>query len=320
MSGTITTTQNYITLSPYNGTVLPSNVSVTPTLNGVQYPTKVSTITRSDIVETITGISGNSIVCSGNFFYSLTGNLQTGQNVSWSLSNNSLASLSNASNTGVTINVTGIGAVTLTATISNGCGQSYTVTKDLFSGAAAITTELEPFGSNYVAIYLIGSNGTDINAQGITNVTWEVLSTSGSCTPSFSASGFEGLGMGNCSNWVVNLKITVTNACGDTILYRTVTPPPPCDDNFRLANNPMKSGGKVNKIIIDPCDDSRIMMGSSTQNKTYTISISNIYGNEVYNESQKNTTFYFSNLEKGLYIVQLKSPNGKMSNKKLLVE
>ncbi len=69
------------------------------------------------------------------------------------LSNNTVASLTNASNTGVTLNLIGSGSVTLTATISNGCGQSYIITKNLFGGAPpAISVATGLFESQYCDI------------------------------------------------------------------------------------------------------------------------------------------------------------------------
>ena len=126
----VSSTATSRTLIPNSGTNLPSSVSVTPSINGVAQQTKTATVSRSNIAKTITDISGASTLCSGSTSYTFgTDNVLPGQTVTWSLSNSTVATLSNASNTGVTLNVIGSGAVTLTATISNGCGQSYTRTK-----------------------------------------------------------------------------------------------------------------------------------------------------------------------------------------------
>ena len=220
VSGTITTTQNFITLSPNLGIVLPSNVSMTPTLDGVQYPTKTSTITRSDIVETITSVSGSSIVCSGGFNYTLDGNLISGQSVSYSLSNNSIATLSNASNTGVTINVTGNGALNLTATISNGCGQSYTRTKSLFAGAPpAFAVARGTAESEYCDIKYHYVPFTMADKNPLLNYNVTVFGMPPSTVSSFNANGFVLKFSKTFSGWV-DFIVTASNSCGSKGVFR----------------------------------------------------------------------------------------------------
>ena len=125
---------------------------------------------------------------------------------------------------------------------------------------------------------------------------------------------------GNCNNWSIYAKITATNSCGTTTIYRTITPPAPgpCDDNFRFSQNPMKSGESINKIIVDPCGNN-YSKSSLTKSQTYNISIHNSYGVKVYSKSQKDTEFDISNLKKGFYIVKYKNTKGRTITKNLLI-
>ncbi|MFD0990366.1 hypothetical protein ACFQ1R_09680 [Mariniflexile jejuense] len=124
----VSQTANSITLTPNSAGNLPSSVLVTPYINGVAQSLKTCTVSRSSIAKTITAISGASTICNGSSIFNFgSENVLPGQIVTWSLSNNNVGTLSGITNTGVTFNLIGSGDVTLTANISNGCGQSYSV-------------------------------------------------------------------------------------------------------------------------------------------------------------------------------------------------
>ena len=167
---------------------------------------------------------------------------------------------------------------------------------------------------------MIGANNTNIYDQNITATTWEKISNGGGCYASFGGTGFEAIGSGNCNNWSVQAKITATNSCGTTTIYRTITPPPPypCDDDFSFAKNPMKSGESIaSVIIIDPCDSSNTAMAKQ---QNYTISIFTNFGENVYNKTQTDTEFDLSTLKKGFYIVKFTTSKGNIITKKLIVD
>lgn len=63
-AGTTSTSSNSITLSPVSGTVLPSNVLVTPIFNGIAQATLVFPVQRSPIASSAT-ITGPTGICSG---------------------------------------------------------------------------------------------------------------------------------------------------------------------------------------------------------------------------------------------------------------
>lgn len=182
-----------------------------------------------------------------------------------------------------------------------------------------INVELKPMGTNYVAVHMVGSNGTDINSQCITSTTWQKISSSGGCYASFGGSGFEGLGHGNCNNWRVYAKITATNSNGTTTIYRTITPPPapdPCRDSYRIGNS---SGYHTYRIIIDPCRSSRAFSLSNNLNsksiENQKVMVYNYYGNLVF--ITKEIEFDLSFLKKGIYFIKV-YVNGEIITHKII--
>ncbi|WGH75363.1 T9SS type A sorting domain-containing protein [Tenacibaculum tangerinum] len=275
------------------------------------------------LIENCAEFCGNTLITgNNNLCGSGTYSLGTTTTPFWHISGgNSLVTLS-LNGTSVTLtqtNTSASGLVTLNANISKtGCGER-TVSKEIWVGKPNITTTLEP-NVNYVTVYLVGANGTNINEQGITTTTWEKVSGSGGCYASFSGSGFQGLAHGNCTSWNVYAKITATNACGTTTIYRNITPPEPgCEDNFRFAQNPMKSGNSVNRIIIDPCDGT-YRTSNTNKARNYQIDIHNSYGEKIYSKTQTATEFDISSLKSGFYIVRFQTTSMKVVSKKLIIE
>jgi len=109
-----------------------------------------------------------------------------------------------------------------------------------------IDLELDPNG-NHVYLALIGKDGADINQQGITTVTWETVSNTGGCLGILNGNGLSGFAHGGCSNWSIEAKITATNQCGSTTIYRTIPPPPPFVSYilYQIAPNQYQVQGKL---------------------------------------------------------------------------
>ncbi|CAM1363444.1 conserved exported protein of unknown function [Tenacibaculum soleae] len=298
----------HISFNPRNGDWLASEL-----LGGSNIETTDCSTFCSD-----TEITGNNTLCNSGT-YSINSSISP----NWYISQGSnLINLTISGNSVVMtqINSNQSGFVTLNAYIyKSDCGQK-TISKKIWIGKPTITTNLEPI-VNYVRVNLVGANNTDINEQGITVTTWQKISSSGGCHASFGGNDFEGLGHGNCTNWRAYVKITATNPCGTTTIYRTITPPAPdpCDDSFRLAQNPMKSENSFNRIIIDPCKNN-YRKSSINKSENYTIKIHNSYGEKIYSKTQKETEFDISKLKKGFYIVRFQTKSGNIISKKLIVE
>jgi hypothetical protein len=114
-----TTTSSNITLVPYQ--FPPSNVHVTPYLDGEPYDELISTITLSEI-STEYNINGNSSICTVGV-YSIV-NIPSNWNVTWNTSSSN-ATLNTINNHQVEVTVSGnSGNFNLNATIINPCGQT----------------------------------------------------------------------------------------------------------------------------------------------------------------------------------------------------
>ncbi|NHN24852.1 S8 family serine peptidase [Flavobacterium jejuense] len=186
-------------------------------------------------------------------------------------------------------------------------------------GVPQIIVELDPLGTNYVAVHMKGANGTNINHQGITATTWQTISSSGGCTASFGGSGFDGLGHGNCNTWSVYAKITATNSYGTTTIYRTITPPAPgpCDKNYRIATI-AKDNYEIQKII-EPCDRTSKNMQSESLpiNKKTSITVFDFYGTKVLESN--NSHLDVSHLKNGsMYIIKANINNEEMVTMKII--
>ena len=131
--GVINSSSSSITLTPTSPTVLPGVVSVTPILNGIPQPTNTCFVRRSIFTNTAV-INGATSLCTGinSSIYSIS-NIGIGNSLNWSLSNSTIATISNITNNQVTVNRIGSnsGIVNLIATITNQCGQTFVVSKNI---------------------------------------------------------------------------------------------------------------------------------------------------------------------------------------------
>lgn len=109
-------------VSVFPGAVGPlENITVQVVFNGVTLPVIVFQSNRPFFTSAAV-IAGPTGICTGSAFYSIS-TIGSGQTVSWSLSNPSLGTLSNADANGATVNFNGAGAQILTARIQNQCGE-----------------------------------------------------------------------------------------------------------------------------------------------------------------------------------------------------
>jgi len=256
-------------------------------------------------------ISGSETICNNSATTYVLSN--GGNSVTWNVSSN------------LTIQSQNSNSITVkpTSTSTNWTGfveallPTQTIRKNIWIGKPLITVELEPMGTNYVTVHMVGLNNTNINDQSITSTTWQKISSSGGCYASFGGSGFEGLGHGNCNSWSVYAKITATNLCGTTTIYRTITPPAPdpCDDYYRISNT-SKNTYEVMRII-DPCartSGNQKLTSLSIKDKTL-IQAFDLYGNSMIETNQKNINI--NNLKNGLYIIRA-SINDKILTSKII--
>lgn len=268
---------NILYLQPASTSITPSNVLVSPLSNSIIQSTLVSNIYSQPFTSAAT-ISGNSNTCVGNSSsYNLAG-LLAGESVSWSSSNNAIATISNPTQSGVTVNGVSNGSVNLIATITNSCGRTVTKEKTLTIGVPILPNPNSFYqGVVYGELWVSKNNVGAVNLSfpaisNATSYTWTITNvisdfppicpSTGATTAKFSnglqtittTSSNTNVNFGNCMQ---DYEVTchVSNSCGSTLSYvRYVTVgasgTSPCDVNnnlsfskkFQVIQNPVKNG------------------------------------------------------------------------------
>lgn len=325
----ISSTSNSRTLQPTSGTILPSNVSVIPSINGVPKPSMSCIISQEIFNPSTSEIIGSENFCPGSSSSYTISNLGA-NTVTWSISNPAVASLSDTS--GATISLTGLsnGTVTLNASIKNACGQTAPKSKTFTIGlpsfpAESMTGESNPLtGENiyYSIPQAIGASSYNwyFDGGGILGTTingWQI--NSGQGTTVINAK------VGNPGSTVVVCK--ATNSCGNSIKYtyvnvRSVTSP--CE-GFKISIiNPIKKGdnlvGRILPPIIDPCDALAKMLSQKDEKKE--VILFDLFGKPVFSDFFFSDEFVFSNLNlpAGNYIINITLSNGITEKQTVIIE
>ncbi|WP_445736335.1 hypothetical protein [Mariniflexile sp.] len=122
-----------ITLTPNSGTILPSNISVTPIYNGQNQLPATFNVTRASFSVGSLSISGNNYVCASGIY--TVDNIPSGASIqSVSSSNNNIATVSLGSNNAITVTRVSNGTITLSVVLQNTCLQTVTKTKNIQVG------------------------------------------------------------------------------------------------------------------------------------------------------------------------------------------
>lgn len=246
-SGNITAGST-LTLTPTTPGVLPDQVKVNPIWEGVSQGTLSSSSVFAGIDSSV-AITGSNNVCSFPSTVTYTINSPTISNTTWSTSDTSIAQILSSTATSVNISIKQQGLFTLTATVSNPCGQAKTLNKKIFVGTPSYSFKTDPNNTNYVTYYAI-SNIPDVSLedQGISpdNFIWKKLDDGSTHTGfSYSANGFG-------YDWSFLVETSAITDCGILKNLVTIQPPAPrACDRYSIA----KSGnsGSVYFIEIDPC-------------------------------------------------------------------
>ena len=266
----ISSTTNSRTLQPISGTILPSNVSVVPSINGVAKPSMSCSVSRAPISSSAT-ITGNTAICPSNSVVYIINNLGAGNTVTWSSSNTAVATVSGGTQSQVTVNGVANGFADIIATISNACGQTVIKKNTVYVGvpttpAAGIyanpmwvrnnffpltidfpvipnatsyvwTIENDPENPPYC------TTATSYPAKFVLNNSNTTLATT---TPSAK------INFGGCFGTYF-IKCKAINNCGETdVFYKHIwvgsSGSSPCDKNnnisseFKILQNPIKNG------------------------------------------------------------------------------
>ncbi len=331
----VASSTNSITLTPNSVTSLVSNVTVYPFINGVSQPTKTCTV---NIVPFTTSaiITGIDLFCNTQTASTFTiGNPDPNSTISWSSSNPSIASVSGASNSQVTLTALSVGSCNLNAEITNSCGQKTTITKLIGVGKPHFDIAIQQTGGGRMDLILQGlsyTNGggielSDINAQNITNVVWEIVSTNPTNCGRLFPLGKTARLLYSSSTCRTQVKATAISSCGTTSVNRTFV---------GSGGGLQRLASKNKKEIIDEQEQNTFMVypnpskdivnvvlnnSYSTLSQTYKGQLVNINGTVVKNIEISNidTTFSVQGVPKGVYILKI-ILDGQTESHRIIVE
>lgn len=251
-------------------------------------------------------LSGYTNICSADTSTYTLNYIPPNTTPIWTVSSNlQIISSTNSTITVKAINSSINGNSTITANVNGDITQM-----DVWIGKPKIDLLYNPI-SNYVYIDIIGDNNTDINNQGLTNTTWQKISDNGACgcvISGYSNPILKGLAQGNCNDWSMYVKITSTNSCGSSSIYRTIAPPDsdPCESTFTIIYDSI--------IIEDPCEDSF----TTTNNQLIAdIFVYNLNGTLINKSLYKENDL--SKIPHDIYIIKVKLKSGKTLTKKVLL-
>lgn len=185
-------------------------------------------------------INGSSQFCTGSLTYSINAPSAT---VRWSVSPSGIVSLSctNCNQTRLT-KVSG-GTVTLTATITNACGNiSSTATKSITAGLYTPYFDVTPLGGSFCPGDLYEAVGSSNNGQGVNTFNWYIDGVLDS---------YHGYKIRRrCTGYGVTIELTVSSStCGTSGIYRQTYE---CQNGkgFSMSPNPTTNLVKIKAIGI----------------------------------------------------------------------
>jgi hypothetical protein len=216
------TTTNSVTLTPFS--YPPSNVAVTPVLDGVNQPQLTSNVSLGGFNPTFYEVTGSNSLCS-SAMYSVS-NLPSDITVtSWDVSNTSVASITFSGNLATLTSIGGNGSVNVLATITNSCGQSKIISKtNVAVGAPTAVGPISKTGASSLNPGPVDSAAFSVSTQNIlalNSISWVVYSNTNQNAASFF--NIQPLGNGSTAILRANqntplgsyvMQARLTNTCG----------------------------------------------------------------------------------------------------------
>lgn len=191
------------------------------TTKSFQINTGVTTFTSA---ATIAGVTS---LCSGQSTYTISG-ITTGQNVTWGLSNPSIATLSGATNAQVTVTFTGSGTQTLSAYITNSCGQTATKTFSIYGGIPVFNNFTYGTSTSTQSICLAGPSSYAYSIPEL-NATDKIFAN-------FSGLSTAEAGLATNWQWTTSSNIIILNGTKNTRNMCTLAPGT-ANINVRVKNS-----------------------------------------------------------------------------------
>jgi hypothetical protein len=319
---------NYIDVVPTSGTL--GQVTCVASFQGVVVTTLGATLNYEPFTSAAT-ISGNTSICSLGTTTNYTINAGLGNTVTWSSSNTAKATVGAQSSNQVTLTSVTNGILDLIATITNPCGQTTSVKKIINIGlpsVAILKTVLT--GQNIVRLELYGVGNINVRNLGITNVSWELLSSiPASCGALPNQNSFVNYldYTGNCNS---TIKVTVTTSCGVKSYSTTVNAQSGIVNRIGNPNTIYKISPNPSSDIITvelnnsgnlKSNDSSFEKVNKFDNKSPTASLFDMYGllKDRFIIIDGKANLDVKKYPKGVYFLKINN-NGIEENHQIIVE
>ncbi len=290
-----------IYLKPNSPNSLPSNVSVTPVVNGVNQQTQTAIVNRSQFTTNGLAINGNNTICPGNNIYNLI-NLPNNTTVLWSITGNSNVNIVNQSNSQITLSTSSTdGLCTLNAQITNQCGQIITISKVIpigFPNPVIETVRTSHCIFEYKAKDYQSATTSNFNYN------WELINSTGYVD--FYPNGNLAT-VSACPPFSAKLKLTTSNSCG-SIVYETDLVLNSDEEEINKQINTSTPQKLIkNNIYPNPTKDILYL----NFDKEVEVSLFEISGKRIKTLSLKKgeNSLDVSQLDKGIYLLKVEVDN-----------
>lgn len=180
------------------------------------------------------------------------------------------------------------------------------LTKYLWLGKPRANAYLTPDPSlpNKFVYVNLDYNNYSVTKQNITNAVWQKIGGNGNLHVQ---DYFNGFGSGAGNTWYIDVRVTLTNPCGNTIIDFTITPPPPLLEKVVPVPNESNEQFSLDFSQLDA--------------DTFSIILYDSYGNVKYTGQSDNNLKIVdtSNLNEGVYFIHMSDSKGNTTIKKLII-
>ncbi len=303
------------------------NVSVIPTIHGASQGTYTTTPVLTPYTNTASILGVNSY-CNFLTPSTFTINAGVGNTVTWSSSNPAIATVSGGTNTQATVTSQSQGTFTLSAVITNLCGQTTTKTKIISVGAPILPSSATITGATNTSYsqtldYTLNGDATNggisylwsidapINDNGGPTCAWQVISGQGTKNVKL---------LSGCIATTAVVKVVATSNCGvsNTKYIYVAVGSTACVPTLQVLQNPLKNGNLVVNVIQPPCGSAK----NANLNISNDIKIYDFSGNAVFIDKQNSDELRINNLQlkKGIYILQVTTESGDIMKNKIIIQ
>ncbi|MBW3518739.1 T9SS type A sorting domain-containing protein [Flavobacterium sp. NKUCC04_CG] len=182
------------------------------------------------------------------------------------------------------------------------CGET-TIYKDVWVGKPVFTFESTLRTETMAKTKLVFTGNV---SQNVNSISWEKISENSFCPINFYGSGMNATAHGSCYNWSTNFKVSVTNACGTTVINSSLVPLPSSKPNnpgnypqYRVMPTENENTYEVTKLYVDKYEN--VSYIPIDKNNRVTMAVYNLSSQLLIRSNT--STINISTLLKGIYLI-----------------